>query len=283
VDHWVLEVGDRDFESAVIERSRHVPVVVDLWAPWCGPCRTLGPLLEGLADEQAGGFILAKVNIDENPGLAQALRVQSIPMVLGFRDGQVVTEFVGALPESAVREWLTRVLPGPADALAAEGEALATAGKLSEAESAFRQALALDARCDRALLGLAGILATRGEHANALELLDRVAPGPLRPSADRLAAEVRIREAGGGDEQTLRATLAANPADLETRLLLGQVLAAGSRYGDALEQYLEVVRRDRDFRDGAARKAMLDIFELLGPTNETAERYRSELAKVLFS
>jgi len=283
VDHWVLDVGDRDFESAVIERSREIPVVVDLWAPWCGPCRTLGPLLERLAEEQAGGFILAKGNIDENPGLAQALRVQSVPMVLGFRNGQVVTEFVGALPESAVREWLARVLPSPAEGLAAEGEALATGGKVAEAESTLRQALALDARCDRALLGLAGILAARGESANALDLLDRVAPGPLRPSADRLAAEVRIREAGGGDEHTLRAMLAAKPADLETRLLLGHVLAAGSKYGDALEQYLEVVRRDRSFRDGAARKAMLDIFELLGPSNETVERYRSELAKVLFS
>src|SRR6185295_8474842 len=118
--------------------------------------------------------------------------------------------------------------------------------------------------------------------ATALSYLDRIAPGPLRQAADRLAAEIRIREAGGGDEQTLQAKLAAAPTDLATRLLLGQVLAAAGKHAEALEQYLEVVRRDRNFRDAAARKAMIDIFDLLGPKSEIVDHYRSELAKVLF-
>jgi len=283
MSEWVIDTGDRDFETAVIERSKQTPVVVDFWAPWCGPCRTLGPLLERLADEHAGAFILAKVNVDENPGLSGALNIQSIPMVLGFRDGQIAAEFVGAVPESAVREFLAKVLPSEADRLAVSGDQLVRDGKSAEAESVFQRALDLDARCHRASLGLAGILAGRGDGEGALSLLDRIDPGPLRPEADRLAAEIRIRQAGGGDEETLRAKLAADPTDLATRLLLAHALAAAARHEEALHEYLEVVRRDRTFHDGAARKAMLDIFELLGPENEITNRYRSELAKVLFS
>jgi len=280
---WVIDSSDQDFESAVIDRSRHTPVVVDLWAPWCGPCRALGPLLERLAEEHRGEFILAKVNVDENPELSRALNAQSIPMVLGFRDGAVVAEFVGALPEAAVRQFLTKVLPSEADRLAARGNELCGSSKLADAEAAFRRALELDARCDRAALGLARILADRTDHEGALQLLDRISPGPIRQEADRLAAEIRICRGGGEDEATLRAKLASNPADLDARLLLGQALAAASKYEEALTEYLEIVRRNRAFRDGAARKAMLDIFDLLGSENPTTNQYRSELAKVLFS
>jgi putative thioredoxin len=278
-----IDVSDRDFESAVIDRSQHTPMVVDFWAPWCGPCRTLGPLLERLAEEHQGQFILAKVNVDENPGLSQALNIQSIPTVLGFRHGKVVAEFVGALPEAAVRQFLVKVLPSEADRLATEATQLRSAGKHAEAEASLQRALQLDARCEPALLGMAGLLTERGEHDEALKLLDRISPGPLRQEADRLAADIRIRQGGGGDEASLRATLATNAADLETRFLLGQVLAAASKYEDALREYLEIVRRDRGFRDGAARKAMLDIFDLLGSDSPITNQYRSELAKVLFS
>lgn len=283
MNQWVIDSADQDFESVVIDRSRRTPVVVDLWAPWCGPCRALGPLLERLAEEHHGDFILAKVNIDENPELSRGLNVQSIPMVLGFRDGAVVAEFVGALPEAAVRQFLTKVLPSEADRLAAAGDEMRANSKLAEAEAAFRRALELDARCDRASLGLARILVDRADHEEALTLLDRISPGPTRQEADRLAAQVRIHQGGGEDEATLRTKLASDPADLDTRLLLGQVLAAASRYEEALAEHLEIVRRNRGFRDGAARKAMLDIFDLLGSESPITNRYRSELAKVLFS
>jgi putative thioredoxin len=283
MNEWVIDASDRDFESAVIERSQQTPIVVDFWAPWCGPCRTLGPLLERLAEEHHGAFILAKVNVDESPELSRALNIQSIPMVLGFRDGKGVAEFVGALPEAAVRQFLAEVLPSEAERLAVEAAELWSAGSHAESEATFQRALELDARCDRALFGLAGILADRDAYDTALQLLDRISAGPLRQDADRLAAEIRIRLAGGGDENSLRVKLAANPADLETRLLLGQVLAALSKYEEALTEDLEIVRRNRGFRDGAARKAMLDIFDLLGADSAITNHYRSELAKVLFS
>lgn len=279
---WVIDVTDRDFEAQVIERSKAVPVVVDFWAPWCGPCRTLGPLLERLADEHAGKFVLARVNIDENPGLAGAFRVQSIPMVIGLRDGALAAHFVGAVPESGVRDFLAQLLPSEGQQLAAEGAAQLAAGKTVEAEATFKRALESDPRADGALVGLANVLAQRGEDTEALALLERVGPGPHRQEADRLAAALRIRQSGDFDEAELRARLAANPNDLETRFALAQALAAAGRYEEALEQYLEIVKRDRSFRDDGARKAMIDIFDLLGPGNELADRYRSELARVLF-
>ena len=281
---WIVDVGDRDFEQQVIERSRQIPVVVDFWAAWCGPCRALGPLLERLAEEFAGAFVLARVDVDRSPDVAAAFGVRSIPMVLGFRDAQIVSEFVGTLPETGVREFLTRVLPSAADRAAMEGAELQVSGKLAEAEQTFMRALDLDGRCDRALLGLASVLAERREDADALATLKRIAPGsPVQPEVDRLAAELRVRQVESVDESALRQRAAANPDDLEARLALAQALAARGKYEAALEEYLAIVRRDRRFQDDAARKAMLDIFELLGAGNEVAERYRSELAKVLFS
>lgn len=282
MNEWVIEASDSTFEQDVIERSKRTSVVVDFWAPWCGPCRVLGPILERLAEEYRGEFILAKVNVDENPGLSQALSIQSIPMVLGFRDGDVAAQFVGALPEAAIREFLQKLLPSEADHLTAAADQQRSTGKAAEAEDAYRRALELDPRCERALLGLAAILGDRREDEEALRLLDQIPPGRVRQEADRLAAEIRIRQGGSGDEQTLRARLVGEPDDLETRLLLAQVLAAATKYDEALREYLEIVRRDRTFQDEVARKAMLDIFDLLGSENPITSHYRSELAKVLF-
>ncbi len=279
----VYEVTDHSFETAVLERSRQVPVVVDLWAPWCGPCRTLGPLLERLTEEYAGAFELAKVNVDESPGLSQAFGVQSIPMVLGFRDGQIAAEFVGALPESGVREFIQRLLPSRADELAAQAGDKLAAGKHAEAEALCREALASDARHGGALLKLATILAERGESDEALELLERVDPGPWRDQADRLAAQIRVGQGAPVDREALRRRLEQNPDDCEARMALAQAAAAAKQYEEALQGYLEVVRRDRAYDDEAGRKAMLDLFALLGSDHPLTDRYRSELAKVLFS
>jgi putative thioredoxin len=279
----VIDVGDADFEREVLERSHELPVVVDFWAPWCGPCRVLGPVLERLAAEHPGGFVLAKVNVDEAPGVAQTFRIQSIPAVKGFRDGEMVAEFVGAQPEPAVRQFLTAVLPTEADRRAAAGTAHAAAGATDLAEAAFNAALAHEPRHSRALVGLARLHADAGRHADALALLERVTSGgSIGHDAERLAAELRTRAAGNGDEASLRARVAAHPDDLDARLTLGRLLAAAGRYEDALGDLLEVVRRDPRFADDGARKAMLDVFEVLGARHPVTERYRGELAKALF-
>jgi putative thioredoxin len=283
-DRHVIDVADDDFERAVLDRSRAVPVVVDLWAPWCGPCRALGPLLERLAEEHAGAFVLARVNVDDAPAVAQALRVQSIPTVIGFRDGVAVESFVGAQPEPAVRAFLAAVLPGPADGAARDAEARAAAGDAAGAEARYRDALALDARHGRALLALARLRAAAGDDAEARALLERVLPSsPVAAEAERLAAELRTRAGGAdGDEPALRARVAADPDDLDARLGLGRHLAAAGRYEPALQELLEVVRRDPEHDDQAARRAMLDLFEVIGPRAPLSERYRAELAKALF-
>jgi len=279
----VLDVGDHDFEREVLERSKSVPVVVDFWAPWCAPCRALGPVLERLAHEHAGAFVLARVNVDEAPAVSQAFAIQSIPAVKGFRDGALAAEFIGAQPEAAVRQFLVAVLPSEADRLARAGEAKAAAGDAAGAADAFHEALAHEARHPRALLGLARLGAAAGEAAAALGLLERVPPGAgVAREAERLAAELRTLAEASADEPALRARLAADPGDLDARLRLGRALAAHGAYGDALAELLEVVRRDRSFADDGARKAMLDVFEVLGADDPLTERYRSELARVLF-
>jgi putative thioredoxin len=283
MSEWTVEVNEENFESSVLERSQQVPVLVDFWAPWCGPCKVLGPVLEKLADEYAGQFILAKINVDDNQGIAGAFGIQGIPAVKLFRDGDLASEFTGALPEAAVREFLSQFLPNEKDKQAQEAAALAQGGKTAEAKALYQSILAADPNHPSALLGVGQLAVEAGDTASALEYFEKI---PLvateRKEADRLIAKLKLQSGGAQDEAALRVQLKADPNNLQLRFDLAQTLAGLEKYDEALGEFLAIVKADRQFQDDGARKAMIQIFEVIGSDDPLTDKYRSELAKVLF-
>lgn len=260
-----FDVSLEDFEAKAFQPSLEVPVLVDFWAPWCAPCQTLKPVLEKLAEEYGGRFLLARVNADENPELAQHFGVRSIPSVKVLYGGQLADEFNGALPESEIRALLDRILPPAADngdGLREEAAALAAEGDLEGALDKLAEATQLDPNDEAARLDAVEILITLKRNDEAQALLDL----QYEKEIDRAhALRARLALAGNSaDTAELERKLAADPNDHATRLELSKGCAAAGRYREALEAALEVVRRDRFFNEGAGRKAMLQIFEALG-------------------
>jgi putative thioredoxin len=239
----VSDVTDATFEQEVLVRSAEVPVVVDLWAEWCGPCRTLGPILERVVAETDGAVALAKVNVDENPSVAASFRVQSIPAVFALRDGRIVDHFVGALPEAAVRDFVGRLAPEPSEADQLVAEAAGTGD-----EEPLRRALDLEPDHVGAIEALAGRLIDRDEPDEAMALLRRI---PETPNVRRLLAEAR---------------LAASDVDVDEQDV-----------GTVLDGLLDRVRDDE-----TARQEFLDLLETLGPDDERTSDYRKALAARLF-
>jgi putative thioredoxin len=278
----VIEVDEASFEAEVIARSRELPVVVDFWAPWCGPCRTLGPTLERLAASSGGAWLLAKVNVDENQRLAARYRVQGIPAVKAFRDGRVVDEFTGALPESRVRAWVGRLVPSPGDELVAVAAAL-EASDPQEAAARYRVALGSDPTNADALFGLGRLLLMQGDPEGQAALRDVPAGTPLYARAQAaLSLGDFFAEAAGSQADELRARLAQGGADLEARYRLAAAEARRNQPAAALAELLAIVQRSRTFRDDGARKTMLALFALLGDTSPLVAEYRRKLANALF-
>ncbi|KPV51843.1 thioredoxin [Kouleothrix aurantiaca] len=278
----VIEVDERSFQAQVLERSRSVPVVVDFWAPWCGPCRVLGPILEKLAKESNGAWVLAKINVDNNQRLAQMFRVQGIPAVKAFRDGKLADQFEGALPESQVRAWLNRLLP------AEQNDPLAAARELEDRapdEAAARYRLALGQNPDDhdALLGVGRLLVQQGEAEGAEALKQVPANSPHYAAAQGwLALAEFFGEARNSKPDALAAQVAAQPGDIDARYKLAALQARNRRYDDAIEQLLAIVGRNRAFREDGARKMLLALFAVLGDQHPLVAPARRKLANLLF-
>ncbi len=274
----VKEINAPDFAQVVVQRSHDVPVVVDFWAEWCGPCRTLGPLLEKLADEYAGAFELVKVDVDANQALAQQFGVQGIPFVMAFKGGQPANEFTGALPEAQVRAWLDTVVPSRLDLAIDEARTAMLDGNDARAEELLRAVLEEKMDHEEAATALASLYLAQGDNSRALDAL-----APLAPTAEveRLRATARLTGSDGEDVAALSAALEADPEDDSTRLDLGRALAAQAEFEPALDHFLAVARKKNQRLD-EARSAMVDIFEVLGPDHPLSLTYRRQLASVLY-
>lgn len=274
----VRDVDTADFNQQVVQRSHEVPVVVDFWAEWCGPCKTLGPTLERLTEEADGSFELAKIDVDQNQALAGQMGVQGIPTVVAFKDGRPVSQFTGALPEAKVREWLSEILPNPMDDFVAAADELANQGRTAEAEAMYRKVLEADPSHEGAAMAVAGILLAGGDAESALAVLE---PFPSSAAVDRVRAAARLGTGAGAPVQELEDGLSADPDNDRLRIDLAKKLAAAGAYERGLGLLLEVIIRKGDLADDA-RSAMLDVFELLGAENPLTPEYRRRLANALF-
>ncbi len=282
-----LDASKADFEQKVVAASHQHPVVIDFWAPWCAPCKVLKPVLEKLAAEYGGKFLLAKVNSDENPELAARYGVRGIPAVKAMVDGQIVNEFTGALPEGAVREWLDKIIPSPAEELRREAHVLAGAGDLDGALRNLSEASALEPNNEWVRVDAAQILFEQGEAEQAQRLLDSLKDHDILKDARVLQLMAQVRLTGmqheGENEAELAAAVSQNENDLESRLKLANVLIASNRVAEGMDQLLEIVQRDRKFKDDIGRKTLLDVFNLLGGQGELVSAYRRKLSSLLLS
>lgn len=279
---WVMEADQKTFVKVVLEQSRTVPVLVDFWAPWCGPCRTLGPILEKLALEMQGRFVLVKIDSDRNPGLAKQFGVRGIPAVKLVMGGQVVDEFTGAQPESVIRQFLDRGIPSEADRFADQGMMYEEQGDARRALAAYEESLRCRSDHPEALLGMVRVLWEEGREEEARAVMTRLdAKTAEGPQAKALLARMAFAT-GGASLRALQQAVAAAPGDLAARLQLGKALVASGQHQEGMEQFLEIVRVDREFEEDIGRKSLIQVFDLLGPTSPLVATYRSRLASLLF-
>jgi putative thioredoxin len=279
---------DASFMADVIEASQVQPVIVDFWATWCGPCRQLGPALERAVTAAKGAVKLVKVDIDKNPAFAGQLRVQSIPAVFAFVDGQPVDGFMGAVPESQLKAFVDRLAKqGGADdgldemlALARESLEL---GDLGGAAQAYAQVLQHDPENVKALGGLARVYVAGGEPDRAREILEMAPADAKDPDLDSVRAALALAADAPADVQEFQTRLTADPADHEARFELSKALAAHGRLEESVDNLLAIIEADREWNEQAARKQLLVVFEAAGQMSEIAKQGRRRLSAILFS
>jgi putative thioredoxin len=282
-----FDVSEADFDAKVVAASHRQPVVIDFWAPWCAPCKVLKPVLEKLAEEFGGKFLLAKVNSDENPELAARYGVRGIPAVKAVAGGKVVNEFTGALPEGAVREWLGKIIPSPAEEMRTLARQRMTEGDLDGALAQLAEASEADPDNEWVRVDAAEILLLQDNAVDARALLESLKDIDVVKDnrVAQLLAQARLAQAGtdSGSEKALSRAIEINENDLEARLRLGKLLVASNRLEEGMDQLLEIVKRDRNFRDDIGRKTLLDVFNLLGGQGPLVTEYRRRLSSLLSS
>jgi putative thioredoxin len=273
------------FERDVIEASMEVPVLVDFWAPWCGPCKVLGPVLEKLEREYGGRWKLVNVNSDTNPELATSFNLRSIPYTVAFVDGNAVAQFMGAQPEAYIRAFLDRLIPNPGEMEHRAAREALTKGQIDIAEQYLKNAIALDPANDGARLDMVGVLLEHGEAEHArtqFDLLSGKAEQQSNFDTVRTRLDAVERAAVLPPVELLAARIASDPDDLQSRLDLAELEIARQAYRPALEQLLEIVRRDRGFGEDIGRVKMLSVFDMAAAEPDLVSEYRSKLSSVLF-
>lgn len=281
IDAVAIDASEADFQQSVIEESKKRLVLVDFWAPWCGPCRSLTPVIEKLAQEYAGRFLLARVNSDENQSLAGQFSVRSIPNVKAFSDGKMVDEFAGAVPEGTVRQFIERLLPSPAEEQRRTAMQAYASGNADAALASLDAAQSLEPNNDHIRLDRAEILIDLGRSEDAEALLDELAPlAKLDSRVEHLRALLTFSDTGqaGVSTDQLEARVSQNSTDLDARLALAKQYVAAKQFEPALNHLLEIIQTDRQFGEDAGRKTMLAVFELLGNEHQLTRQYRRLLA-----
>lgn len=281
---YIIDVTEQNFISQVIEASHQQPVMVDFWATWCEPCKTLIPMLEQLANEYQGGFVLAKVDVDQNQQLAGQFGVQSVPTVKIVKDGQIVDEFTGVIPDAEIRAKLDQHITRESDNKIDQANALYAQGETEQAIATMQQVILDEPDNHQARIIFANILVNEKRNDDARQLIDSLPDDEKnKPEVRALIAQIEmsntLKDAPSVDE--LKQRIEKDGNDHDARYLLGNQLIATGDYENAMEQFLQLMIRDREFNDDAGRKSLLQVFDMLGGSGELVTRYRRKMANAL--